>query len=199
MRGQFLTPELFEFLAQWLPEPPVRVLEIGCGDGSLTRRLQAAGYDMLGIDPKPPEGAPFERTTLEAFRTEAPFDAAVAMRSLHHVHDLDAALDSLQRALRPAARLVIFEFAVENEDEASRQWTLRHIPDAHVHAESPHVIPVATLMDAMGRRFELLSERWGAYLAREHSREDLHAVEEAAIAAGALKPIGAWLVYELPA
>jgi ubiquinone/menaquinone biosynthesis C-methylase UbiE len=199
VKGQFVTAELLAFLTQWLPPPPARVLEVGCGDGELTRRLEAAGYEIRGIDPQAPEGEPFERTTLEAFRAGAPFDAAVAIRSLHHMHDLDAALASLQRALTPGARLVMFEFAVEHVDADSRAWVLRHIPDAHVHDEPPHVIPVATLMAALGGSFRLLSERWGPYLAREYSREDLHAVEEASIAAGELRPIGVWLVYELGA
>ena len=51
-------------------------------------------------------------------------------------------------------------------------------------------------MAALDERFRLLSERWGGFLAREHGREDLHEVEEAAIAAGELQAIGAWLVYE---
>jgi ubiquinone/menaquinone biosynthesis C-methylase UbiE len=197
MKGQFVTAELLAFLEAWLPPPPARVLEVGCGDGELTRWLAETGHDALGIDPAAPEGERFERTTLEAFRAGAPFDAAVAIRSLHHMHDLDAALASLRRALAPGGRLVMFEFAVEHVDGDSREWVLRHIPDAHVHDEPPHVIPVATLMAALGGRFRLLSERWGAYLAREYSREDLHAIEEASIAAGELKPIGAWLVYEL--
>lgn len=189
------TPDLFAFLDAWLPPPPARVLEVGCGDGALTRRLLEAGYEAHGIDPRAPEGPSFERTTLEVFRADAPFDAAVAMLSLHHMHDLAAALTSLERALRPGARLVLFEFAAERVDDRARRWLAQHGLDAHL-GEPPHVIAVADLMAALGERFRLLHERWGGFLAREHGREDLHEVEEAAIAAGELRAIGAWLVYE---
>jgi SAM-dependent methyltransferase len=194
--GAFLTPELLGFLAEWLPPPPARVLEVGCGEGELTRRLAEDGHRALGIDPRAPEEGPFERTTLEAFRTDEPFDAAVAIRSLHHVHDLDAALASLRRALRPGGRLVLFEFASEHVDADSQNWLVRHGLDTR-RGVPPDIIPVAVLMRELPKSLALVSERWGGYLARECGREDLHEIEEAAIAAGELQPIGAWLVYEL--
>jgi len=189
------TPDLFGFLDAWLPPPPARVLEVGCGDGALTRRLLDAGYEAYGIDPRAPGGSSFERTTLEAFRPDAPFDAAVAILSLHHMHHLAAALTRLDRALSPGARLVMFEFAAERVDDRARRWLLHRGLDAHLGAP-PDVIPLEDLMAALGERFGLLDERWGGFLAREHGREDLHEVEEAAIAAGELGAIGAWLVYE---
>src|SRR5919106_1731365 len=84
------TPELRRFLEAWLPPPPARVLEVGCGDGALTRELLDRGYAMTAIDPEPPDGEPFVRSTLEDFEAQEPFDAAVAIRSLHHLHDLIA-------------------------------------------------------------------------------------------------------------
>jgi SAM-dependent methyltransferase len=189
--------DLLAFVEEWLPPPGARVLEVGCGDGALTERLLAAGYTATGIDPTAPEGEAFQRTTLEALHTDVAFDAAVAVRSLHHVHDLGTALQSLERALRPGARLVLFEFAVEHVDADARRWLVRHGLESHAERDPPDVIPVAELMAALGERFRLVHERWGGYLAREYGREGLHAVEEAAIAAGELRPIGAWLVYEL--
>lgn len=189
------TADLFAFFDAWLAPPPARVLEVGCGDGALTRRLLDGGYVAHGIDPRAPAGSSFERTTLEAFRADVPFDAAVAILSLHHMHDLGAALTSLERALRPGARLVMFEFAAERVDDRARRWVIHHGLDAHM-GQSPDVIPLTDLMAALDERFRLLSERWGGFLAREHGREDLHEVEEAAIAAGELGAIGAWLVYE---
>ncbi len=59
-----------------------------------------AGYDVVAIDPDAPDGEIFRRTTIEAFDDPGPFDAVVASLSLHHVHDLGAALDKLVRLLR---------------------------------------------------------------------------------------------------
>jgi ubiquinone/menaquinone biosynthesis C-methylase UbiE len=192
-----LTPDLLAFVEEWLPPPPARVLEVGCGDGAVTRHLIGAGYEVLGIDPAAPEGPAFACTTLEAFGTDAPFEAAVALRSLHHVGDLRAAVDSLVRALRPGARVVVFEFAAERLDARARGWLVEQELESHAHGEPPDVIPVVQVMDALSARFRLVSENWGGYLAREQGREDLHEAEERAIAAGELQAIGARLVYEL--
>ena len=189
-----LTSDLLAFLRHRLPALPARVLEVGCGDGTLTRRLAAEGFEATGLDPEAPQGEELVRGSLEDFRPSAPFDAAVAIRSLHHVHDLPRALDSLRGALRPGARLVMFEFAVEHWDEEARRWAAEHgiEPDWHLDG----VIPLADLRAALGDRFRLLHDEPAPYLAREAGREELAPLEEAAIARGELKPLGARLVYE---
>ena len=40
------------FVERFLPEPPVPILEVGCGDGWLTRHLAASRYLVRGIDYK---------------------------------------------------------------------------------------------------------------------------------------------------
>jgi hypothetical protein len=141
-------------------------------------------------------GEEFARTRLEDFESDAPFEAAVALRSLHHMDDLDMAVDRLALALRPGARVVVYEWAVERMDDAAWRWLSTHGLHDHAHGTPPHVLPLEDVMRGMGRRFRLLSEQRGPFLARERGREDLHAVEEEAIAAGELQAIGARLVYE---
>jgi SAM-dependent methyltransferase len=102
-----------------LPPAPARVLEVGCGQGDLARGLAAAGHDVLAIDPVAPPGAIFRRTTIEELRHPGPFDAVVASRSLHHVHDLDEALAKIARL---APLLVLDEFAWDRLDEATARW-----------------------------------------------------------------------------
>ena len=102
-----------------LPPPPLRVLEVGCGDqGGVTPALVAAGYDVLAIDPRAPEGPSYRRITLEELESE-PFDAVVAGRVLHHVTPLAPALAKLAQL---APLLMADEFAWNLIDADAQQW-----------------------------------------------------------------------------
>jgi SAM-dependent methyltransferase len=192
-----LTPELLEFVLRWLPTPPVRVIDVGCGDGALTRRLAGEGYDAVGLDPEAPEGEGFVRSTLEELPPGSEFDAAVAVRSLHHLRDPDLGLDNLHALLRPGGRLVAFEFAVENVDEAALRWLEeRDLPPPVRESPIEEVIPLQQLRRQVERRFRLLAEQPTTYLVREAGREDLVGEEEAAVREGILRPAGMRLAYE---
>ena len=115
---------LIGFVLSQLAPPPRRILEVGCGEGELARALAGAGYDVLAIDPEAPEGEIFRRTTIEAFAEPGPFDAVVASLSLHHVHDLGAALDKLLR-LSPGP-LVVNEFAWDRLEPMTPEWEEEH-------------------------------------------------------------------------
>jgi SAM-dependent methyltransferase len=189
-----LKPDLLDFLATWLPPPPATLLEVGCGAGELADRLAGEGYAVTGVDPEAPDRAGFVRAELESFVAEAPFDTAVASRSLHHLHDLEAAVARLRDALRPGARLVVYEFAPESLDDDARAWLegvgLEYAPDLH------GVIPLARVRAALARDFRELVAEPDAYLARELEREDLYEAELDAIAAGKLQASAFRLAYE---
>src|SRR5206468_8596581 len=53
--------ELTEWVLSQLPDPPTRLLEVGCGGGELARLLAAAGHEVVAIDPRAPEGRIFRR------------------------------------------------------------------------------------------------------------------------------------------
>ncbi|HEY3082609.1 MAG TPA: class I SAM-dependent methyltransferase [Chloroflexota bacterium] len=53
-----------------------KVLEIGCGDGRLTRRYAARAGSVLALDPKPEEIARAERTMPEPLRSKVAFRVA---------------------------------------------------------------------------------------------------------------------------
>ena len=173
------------------------MLDVGYGDGSATRLLAAKGYSTLGLDPVAPEEPGFRRGRLEDLEPDGEFDAAVAVRSLHHLHDLARAVDSLADALASGARLVVFEFAIEAVDEAARRWCAEHGLWRPTSPESaPEVIPLATLRLALEARFRVLEEDPGPYHARESGRPEVEPAEREAIAGGRILPAGARLAYE---
>jgi SAM-dependent methyltransferase len=93
--------------------PGPRVAEVGCGTGVLSRQLQEAGLDVLGVehDERMAEFARGTDVTVEVakFETWDPagreFDAVVAGQSWHWV-DAEAGMAQAARVLRPGGVFV---------------------------------------------------------------------------------------------
>jgi SAM-dependent methyltransferase len=95
--------------------PGREILDIGCGTGIVARQFQAAGGQVLGVDPDE-RMAGLARLTgieVEVARIEEwdpagrQFDAAVAGQAWHWV-DPVAGAATAARALRPGGRLALF-------------------------------------------------------------------------------------------
>lgn len=85
-----------------------RVLEVG--DDAYTRRFggdQVTQRDVLHIDPDAP-GTTFVGDLADgSFLPSAAFDCIILTQTLHLILDFDAALDTLQRILRPGGVLLL--------------------------------------------------------------------------------------------
>ena len=111
-----------EWLRSQLPAPPARVLEVGCGNGRLARALQRAGYDVVAVDPRAPNGRIFQRCGIEDLDETTRFDVAVAGLALHHVGSLAVVLDKVSRLLRARGRIIVYEFAWDQFDRKTARW-----------------------------------------------------------------------------
>jgi hypothetical protein len=189
-----------DYVLRNLPSPPLRVLEVGCGNqGGVTPALVAAGYDVLAIDPRAPEGPRYRRITLEELEPE-PFDAVVAGRVLHHVTPLAPALAKLA-AMAPI--LIADEFAFDRIDAAVQQWyeTLyRERCDAADHPTGPPDLDAwrsrhidlhssETLLAALDAVYETEEMEWRPYL-YHWLGDETEPLERAAIEAAELPAIG---------
>lgn len=95
------------------PKPGERILDLGCGDGVLTRKLEDLGCTLIGIDSSPDLvnaaralglDARLEDATQMSFDTE--FDAVFSNAVLHWIMDADTVIGNAYRALRPGGRFV---------------------------------------------------------------------------------------------
>lgn len=124
-----MTPDDRWLAAVWpfargqLPPAPATVLEVGCGTvGGFVPALSEGGYQAPGVDPEAPEGSDYQRIEFEHYNPPWPVNCVVASLSLHHVANLDAALDRLRDLLAPGGALVVVEWAWERFDEPTAQW-----------------------------------------------------------------------------
>lgn len=196
--------DLLAFVRANLPEPPLRVLEVGAGDGELARALGGAGYEVLAIDPKPSGAGVRPVALLELDEPAGSFGAALAVTSLHHVELLEESLGRLVELLEPGGVLVVDEFDVAAFDEPAAEWWLRQRRalggEEHAGAEElvaehrAHLHPLERIVAALEPHFEFGTPVYGPYLYRWNLNEALRLDEEEAIARAEIPAVGARLL-----
>jgi len=204
-----------DFALAHVPPAPARVLEVGCGNGSLARALADAGHAVTAIDPRAPEGEIFVRVGLEDFEDASGFDAIIASVALHHVHDLAAGVDRIHELLLPGGVLVLEEFASERFAGATARWYYhqrlalaalgrddsppRGSFDAWLadwQAGHSDIHPWRDVRRELDARFEASRFEWMPYLYDYRLDDALEPLERALISTGALDANGVRYVAE---
>lgn len=95
------------------PQPGETILDVGCGDGTLTLAIRERGAEVVGIDNSLSMVAAAKAKGLDArlmdaadLRFSEAFDAAFSNATLHWVLDKERAARAIWFALRPGARFV---------------------------------------------------------------------------------------------
>jgi SAM-dependent methyltransferase len=93
------------------PKAGERILDVGCGDGTLTRKIVECGATVLGIDNSPEMIAAARAKGLDALLLDAAdmqffaeFDAAFSNATLHWVLEKEQAARAIFRALKAGGR-----------------------------------------------------------------------------------------------
>ena len=101
---------LVELLA---PAPGEDILDLGCGDGPLTKKLAELGCRVIGVDASPEMVAAATALGLDArvmdghaLRFESEFDAVFSNAALHWMRQPERVIAGVWRALRPGGRFV---------------------------------------------------------------------------------------------
>ena len=135
-----------------------RVLEVGCGIGTMSEKLAAVADVVLGIEPNPSCAA----QVLEHMRAEAKFslreclledcdpaelashrfDTVFCVNVLEHIHDDVGALTTFTRVVQPGGHVLVWVPAVpaaygplDAELGHHRRYTKRSLAQAFTHAE----------------------------------------------------------------
>jgi SAM-dependent methyltransferase len=124
-----------------LPSPGGLALEVGCGEGRVTRDLVERGYDVLALDPAEtlvraaievdPVGRYAIADGLELPFADARFDLVVSYNVLQNVADLPRAVQEIHRVLSPGGALCVCivhpvtDLGRFEDDDAGTRFVLR--------------------------------------------------------------------------
>ncbi len=94
-------------------KPGERVLDLGCGDGHLSRTIAASGAEVLAVDASAEQIAAARDAGVEArvadgekLEFDSEFDAVFSNAALHWMTQADAVVAGVARALKPGGRFV---------------------------------------------------------------------------------------------
>lgn len=95
------------------PRPGERILDLGCGDGVLTRKLAELGCEVVGVDSSAAQVEAARKLGVEAYVMSAEelpyrgeFDAVFSNAVLHWIKRAEAMIERVYRALRTGGRFV---------------------------------------------------------------------------------------------
>jgi len=173
------------------------------------KELRAHGFDATGIDKHDPSTPHCTQGTIEEYIASAPFDAAVARLSMHHVAHLGAAFARIRAALAVGGLFVMQEFSWAAITPEVIAWVREHATD---FGPNPHTADLwsGSIADVRPRWLERYGELHGGeamlfafdtyftrrvltpmpYLAWLIDRPDLVEAEGEAIAAGEIPALG---------
>ena len=161
----------FDLLDLVQPRPGMRVVDLGCGTGELTRELhrRLSARETIGIDNSPAmlaksaafagDGLRFEPGNIGAFASEGAYDLVFSNAALHWIPNHEALLPQLAATLTETSQLAVQVPA--NDDypshttavEVAREAPFREALAGHVR-QSPVLAPevYATLLHRLDFR-----------------------------------------------
>ena len=148
-------------LPRWAPPPWGRVLDVGCGEGLLTRRMAPFAREVVGVDAdagaigRAREQAP-DLTYVHGDALTAdmgdPYDLVTCFMVLHHL-DLEAGLRRLRELVAPGGTLVVVGGA-RAAGPLDLWWlllgTLAHTPARLVRGHWEPLVPLKDPRESYG-------------------------------------------------
>jgi len=95
------------------PRPGEHILDLGCGDGFLTRRIAESGATLVGLEADPDMGQKARDQGVKVLKADAhdlaeedTFDAVVSNAALHWMRRPERVFANVFKALKPGGRFI---------------------------------------------------------------------------------------------
>jgi trans-aconitate methyltransferase len=153
---------LFELL---MPKAGEKILDLGCGDGVLTEKIQQAGCETIGVDASlemvkaaQARGINAQVMDARALTFSAEFDAVFSNAVLHWVKEPELAIAGIARALKPGGRFVA-EFGGKGNIKTIEEALIKVVSFFGVHDRelSPWYYPAP-------EEYQAILEKHGLYI-----------------------------------
>jgi SAM-dependent methyltransferase len=132
--------EIYRIVSQFVPDRKLRILDVGCGWGSVCLELARRGHNVLGLDMNPDNikianramnrdpnksrrGALSYRVAdFSSWTSQDKYDLVLLSRVLHHFPRPVKTLAKVKDLLSPGGRIVCIEYAYDRFDRRSATW-----------------------------------------------------------------------------
>lgn len=111
----FVSQKAKDLIDVLTPKSGERILDLGCGTGTLTAEIAAAGAHVVGVDRSTEmigearrkfPSIPFRVCDARALQFSQEFDAVFSNAALHWIPEARSVISGIARALRPGGRFV---------------------------------------------------------------------------------------------
>lgn len=143
------------FVTSMMPARSIRILDLGCGHGALSRSIVRVGDELTGVDQEPGFARSFEEHSFilseaESFDTHERFDLILVFGVITCVgRDSEQAIYDVCRRSVTEGGLVI----VKNQCAYSKEIVVSGLSEALGTEYSGRYPSVASVSDALSRRF----------------------------------------------
>lgn len=152
------------------PALDTSILDLGCGTGSLLRRLRGLGYGQLaGVDIAAPEdvdGIRFHSIDLDKPKlpiADSSVSLVVAVEIVEHLENLGAVLAELRRVLTPTGRVLITTPNVHSIEARLRLLLTGKLKQFDQIGDPTHIVPIFLFpfRRLVARHGFTIADQWG--------------------------------------
>ena len=144
-----LHEHVIKLIGRMAKDRNAKILDVGCGSGSLLAKLRELGYsELMGVDIDPPKNLPgieLRAIDFDSFGSElsgCAFDVIVAVEVVEHVENVGSFIDALVMALKPGGGILFTTPNVHSVEARLRFFLSNRLKQFDEKGDPTHIAPI---------------------------------------------------------